>query len=197
TVFILTATSLPGVLPTIRSRCQPVGFSRLNDQLVRQLVQERGWATPEQENLVVSMAAGSPGAAREIVKLGGLLAVREQNMALLDDLNDSSAGLGLQPEEPGRAHLEVRLRVLASLFRDMLVWRKTGEPERLVNRDQLAFIQRQVDKWGDPRRGLEAIDRASRRLAQNANLPLLWEVLLLELAEGRGGSYAKGSRSPI
>lgn len=196
-VFILTTTSLPGVLGTIRSRCQPVGFSPLNDQLIRQLVRERGWATPEQETLVLSMAAGCPGIAREVVQLGGLLAVREQNMALLDGLTGSSAAPELKPEELGRRPLEVRLRVLASLFRDILVWRKTGDSERLVNRDQFAFIQRLADKWGDPHQGLEAVERASRRLAQNANLPLLWEVLLLELAEGRGGSYANGSRSPI
>lgn len=198
-VFVLTTTSLPGVLSTIRSRCQPVGFNPLNDQLVLKLVREKGWAAAGQEDLVVSMAAGSPGAASVVMQSGGLLAVREECMGLIERLgapSGVSAGR-IKSGEITRAQMEVRLRVIASLFRDLLMWQKTRMPEVLINRDQLDFVRVQAEQWKNPMQCLGIIDNTSRRLAQNANLPLLWEVCWLELAEHRGGSYADGSRSAI
>lgn len=198
-VFVLTTTSLPGVLPTIRSRCLPVGFNPLSDQLVLDLVRDRGWAAAGAESLVVSMAAGSPGAASAVMQSGGLLAVREESMEMIDRLCGPAgeAGGRLKAAELTRVQLEVRLRVIASLFRDLLVWQKTRTPEVLINRDQIDFIQKQAGHWRNPMQCLEIIEDTSRRLAQNANLPLLWEVCWMELAEHGGGAYADGSRRTI
>ncbi|NPV93518.1 MAG: DNA polymerase III subunit delta' [Firmicutes bacterium] len=197
-VFILTTTSLPGVLPTIRSRCLPVGFSPLSDQLVLELVREKGWAESGPESLVVNMAGGSPGAASAVMQSGGLLSVREESMSLIELLAQAvkSPG-GKVKSELTRVQLEVRLRVMASLFRDLLVWQKTGTEELLINRDQIEFIKRQAGHWNSPMRCLEIIENTNRRLAQNANLPLLWEVCWLELAEHRGGFYADSRRSTV
>jgi hypothetical protein len=116
---------------------------------------------------------------------GGLLSMREESMSLIELLAESvkSPGGGVKSGELTRVQLEVRLRVMASLFRDLLVWQKTRSEEVLLNRDLTGFIERQAARWSDPMRCLEIIENTNRRLAQNANLPLLWEVCWLELAE--------------
>lgn len=197
--FVLTTTTLAGVLATIKSRCLPIGFNPLSDLQVLELVRERGWAAAEQESLVVNMAAGSPGAASAVTQSGGLLALREECMEIIRRLSEpnDAARDRIKSGELTRVQLEVRLRILGSLFRDFLIWQKTGEDKRLINRDQVDFIRSQAGKWPDLVRGMEIIENTSRRLAQNANLPLLWEVCCLELSELRGGSHADRSWSAI
>ena len=117
-MFILTTTSLPGVLPTIRSRCLPIGFSPLCDQLVLELVREKGWAESGPESLVVNMAAGSPGAASAVMQSGGCWRCEKSVWDFIRAVGESDKSPGGRIKSGGttRVQLEVRLRVLASLF---------------------------------------------------------------------------------
>ena len=62
-LFILLSTSLDRQLATIKSRCQLVRFSPLNDEHVKQLLQQQGIDDPAMLARLVRLSAGSPGQA--------------------------------------------------------------------------------------------------------------------------------------
>lgn len=69
TVIILVTAFPDDLLPTIRSRCQRVGFAALTDDDMRAWVQTSGLEIPsEQRDWVLRFAAGSPGAAMLAVR---------------------------------------------------------------------------------------------------------------------------------
>ena len=62
-LFILLSTSLDRQLATIKSRCQLVRFTPLNDEHVKQLLQQQGIDNPAMLARLVRLSAGSPGQA--------------------------------------------------------------------------------------------------------------------------------------
>lgn len=65
--FALLTTNLQGVLPTLLSRSLPVRLGRLDDAIVRAIVDERAQgATPERSDMAVLLAEGSAGVALEL-----------------------------------------------------------------------------------------------------------------------------------
>ncbi len=69
TVFILITNNLDQILPTIRSRCQLVGFRRLSDRLVKDLLTINIDPKPDDEQrvmLITKIARGSIGRAIDL-----------------------------------------------------------------------------------------------------------------------------------
>lgn len=65
--FALLTTNLQGVLPTILSRSLPVRLGRLDDAIVRAIVDERAASAPaERRDMAVLLAEGSAGVALEL-----------------------------------------------------------------------------------------------------------------------------------
>ncbi|MGI9559143.1 MAG: ATP-binding protein [Thermodesulfobacteriota bacterium] len=61
---IMLITQLPSmILPTIRSRCRTVAFGKLDGRVAREKLTERGDLSPEEIDLAVTIADGSPGKA--------------------------------------------------------------------------------------------------------------------------------------
>lgn len=194
TVFILTATALEDVLPTIRSRCLQVAFARLTDRQVDALVGEHGWAVSEERAVTVALAGGSPGMAAAAAD-NGMQQIRADVGAWLKAWVEREAES--PPLEMERDALELRLRMLAAYMRDIMVWKKTGQSEGIINQDQIPFIREQAAAWADPVACLMTIERANRWLAHNVHIGLLLEVLWIEISEHRGGKYADSSRGPL
>lgn len=62
TVIILVTSSEDRLLPTIRSRCQRVGFRAIDDEAMRQWIRSSGIeASPEDHQWLLRYANGSPG----------------------------------------------------------------------------------------------------------------------------------------
>ena len=62
TLFLLTAPSIDAVLPTIRSRCQTIQFTRVPMQILFEGLRERGIGV-SQSTLLARLASGCPGRA--------------------------------------------------------------------------------------------------------------------------------------
>lgn len=85
-VIILVTAQEDRLLPTIRSRCQRVGFSPLTDAQMEQWVATTEWSLPKHERAsLLTFAAGSPGRARLALETG-LLAWAQDLDGLLKDV---------------------------------------------------------------------------------------------------------------
>lgn len=182
-LFVLTTSSREAVLSTVQSRCVAVEFSFLPESLLQELIRQRGWAAAGEEALLSGLAGGSAGMAYELAQKGEWQAAREDMLTVLQAIEkQTDITSQFSRGDRGRDYLDLLFKVFAAWFRDLMVWRKTQRADLLINKDRLDQIREQAKKWKRPAEGLFAVAKSRRRMQQNANLPLLWEVFLLELA---------------
>lgn len=141
--LILVTNQAHRLLETIISRCQQLRFSGLEPDDVRAILREElregdnVEEVPDDETLQLAAAygEGSVGRSLEIVT-SGMLERREE---LLRSVIERPAGrpaplLDLAEDLADRA-VDEELDVLKVLFRDLMLYRSTGDASRIVNRD--------------------------------------------------------------
>ena len=185
-VLVLLTHSLHALLPTIRSRCQPLGF-----QLVAPADIARFLATDEtlpraEIALRASLAGGRIGAALDL-DLDALRARREALLSLLEALIDGGdSGMAVaRAEEMSRKGdvLEDDLRILMALLRDLMVLGAGGSSATgTVNADLTDRLQRLVPLAGERAPALvEQLDSTIAAIARMGNRQLLLENFLLDV----------------
>jgi DNA polymerase-3 subunit delta' len=170
-MLILLAPDAESVLPTIRSRCQPMLFSPLNSEQVVTLLEREGHAR-EAIQKIVSMAEGSLEAARKLLQpelLGLSEAVEKQLRAAA--VNSVHAARDVQ------AKLE-ELGTESSLQRENMRWVLRFTIEALRKRLSQSENVHELDRIG------EMLDRcflAELHLSRTMPIPLCLESLFMEL----------------
>jgi DNA polymerase-3 subunit delta' len=181
-LILLTANS-GGVLPTILSRCQQLGFRPLPLHTIEShLVQEGSDA--ETAALAASLAGGSLSRALGFV---GEAALTERSLFL-----ERIAALTLRDATPLFAAAEelaadkekalTLLQLLTTFLRDVLLLQ--GGSGEIVNRDLLPLLEREATRFTSARvlERLEAVAEGERALLRNVNPRLALEVLFMRLA---------------
>lgn len=183
-VLVLTTTNPAGILPTIRSRCQQVGFPPAPlPAVVAEL--ERDGVPAEQARLLAALSGGSLGQARALVGDENLSRRRNETRELLARLPDlDDAGLLEQVDELERRKEELPewLDLMLMWLRDGLVLAETGRSELVAAADEAEFVG-SLARLG-PVRLLEMVDQvaaARAALDRNANARLVLDVMLLKL----------------
>jgi DNA polymerase-3 subunit delta' len=185
--ILLLTTSRPHALPTtILSRCQHLRFTPLPRETVARFLREKETLEASVAEALASSSGGSIGKALEMSR-GDYLTLRNGILEALavehpaDPLRRLSfAGrFGTEREE-----ILDRLHILRTCYRDALVFRETGETERLIYRDRASVIRALAERL--PGRellsGMAAVEEAMRAIDQNANKSLTLDVLMIKLA---------------
>lgn len=182
-LIILLTSNLDAVLPTIRSRCQPLSFQQLPENAVIQILTGQGIA-PETARLAASLSAGSPGRALSLCADGALHNRREFLEQILSTTGEGISQLFLRSERlaADKETLPELLDLLVTFLRDLLHL-YTGSRE-LVNRD-LEELLRSEYSARPPERIMEMIEQVietRKALRRNVNARLAMDVLLMRLA---------------
>ena len=159
TTIILVTRSVDRLLPTIRSRCQSVGFAPLSAPLMSRWLDTRlGEVTGTSRAFVELFAAGSPGAAVTAVELG-LQSWYEELVPMIDRFARGECPLELAD----------RMNDIASDIAEAAIKRNENASKEAANRDAvgvlLAVIGREVE------RRLHASAQNHRALAYWAQVP--------------------------
>ncbi|MDE2060123.1 MAG: DNA polymerase III subunit delta' [candidate division NC10 bacterium] len=186
TVFILLASTVSALLPTIVSRCQSVTFSPLPHGEIEALLREKGMEA-SRARLIASMSRGSIERA---------FSPDVASMPAMRDLLLEGVGRGLQDGPNAlvelaeklakdREKLQQQLEILSAWFRDLMVEKASGRTEWLVNDDRGEAVARQAENLPMDAilDGLRAVHAAMDNLTRNANPRLSMEDLLLRLRE--------------
>src|SRR5512133_1007811 len=126
-ILIMTAENAYDLLPTIRSRAVPFYFAPLEAEEMRAFVRARGLDQPERR---IALAAGSPGVAVSLdmeaydKRRAAMLALLKvaAGAAPFDRWIPYSEAIGRSKSEK----LDLYLKVLYELLRDLLVLRESG-----------------------------------------------------------------------
>jgi DNA polymerase-3 subunit delta' len=187
-LFILVTTAFSGLLPTIRSRCQEVRFTALDETHLRTIL-ERGGHTPEE----AAEAAAAAGGSAECAMSHDLHEVRAERRQLVEDV---WGGLGSLPalltlaerlakDGPG---LEDAVETLLAFTRDVAVARVGASADLLLPAEGRSEVERIAGNVS-----LAAVlqvhaaqREAQETLARHAQPRFVAERLLLEMRAAVG-----------
>ncbi|MGB4141739.1 MAG: DNA polymerase III subunit delta' [Limnochordia bacterium] len=192
-VFILVTDHLEQVLPTIRSRCQVIAFTRLSDAAVAEALRAKaanGGSTQDDGQkieLVAKMAQGSIGRALELWEsplVGRRRWVLEQLINIPD--MDLYEVLGLSHRwEEDRSLVALDLTLILQWYRDLWCL-KEGLERQVVNMDYLHELSESCKKY--PKSSLEQITKTiidlHGQLERNARIRFMMANLLVQIRKG-------------
>jgi len=181
-ILLLTAENAYDLLPTIRSRAVPFWFSPLPNEEMQAFVAVRGLDHPERR---IALAAGSPGLA---VSLN--LEVLDRRRAAMLTLLEVAAGVTPfgawipYSETMARSRnekLELYLKVLYELLRDLLVLREGGAAIRNEDmRTKLEAMARKVNfVW--IRAAVKKVDELAELVRRNIQKTIALDDLIIDL----------------
>lgn len=193
TVIFLISAQPYLLLPTILSRCQHLKFQPLAPGTALALVTEKQAVDERTGSLMVALSGGSPGKALELE----VDSLKDLIESWIDRLSSPSAR-GKDPDLLAlgeiffrdKENLKVRLNFLRLWFRDMILHKIYGDPERLLNRDKAGIIALHSQRWSLEKllQSLLWIEDHQQAIDRNVNSQLSIEALFMKLYANSEGS---------
>jgi len=190
TIFVLTAHSVSGVLPTIASRCTPVSITPSisePEKLARTLGCDASTAA-----IISDLAGGYEDEARRIIKDKQFLTRREETLSMLHGLltqNNMAINAFADFLEMYKESVCDLLGIMLSYLRDIRVYKRIGNNHIVINRDRLDEI-RQVSyifTSGAIRNMINVILETGKRFLVPVNFRLTVEKMLFSILEDKSG----------
>ena len=192
-VFILVSSIPDALLATVLSRCSRLRFGVLAPaEVADALMRDHGYAEAD-ARAAAADADGSIGCALEAQSVdltdARALAQRilEQTARVSDPARRIESAKDLVPKKSSAAterdQLAVRLRVMASLLRDIGILANRADVHSLANADLQAPLSRLSEAFDRERsmRAFGAVDRALAALERNASPKVVADWLVLQL----------------
>ena len=186
--ILILITSRPYLLPmTILSRCQHLRFNPLQKETVASYLQEKLSLDYQSSYLISLSSGGSIGKAAELND-DSHLAMKAPVLDIMSQtrMKDSLRLLSLAGDF-GQERKEImdRLGILITGYRDALVYKETGEIDRIINRDYIDIIKSVAESlsgW-NIMNSIKAVDQALHAMNQNANKQLTLEAMVFKLTK--------------
>lgn len=192
-VFILVTSRPDVLLPTVRSRCAQLRFSRLSPADVAAVL-ERDHQHARKDAL--ALAAVADGSVRQAldVRAGGVADARRAVTELLHDARGKADARtrverakdllkGGGPVAAEREYLELRLQAMAALVRDLGVLSARADDRLLSNVDLRSELEDLMKSYDHDRvlRLFAAVDRAHGALERNVSPKVVADWLAVQL----------------
>jgi DNA polymerase-3 subunit delta' len=175
--FVLVTSRPDLLLPTVRSRCQRVRFGPVSPAEIAQvLMRDHGFAERE-AHAAAAAAEGSIGGALE-GDSEAYVGARDAAEALLKAVAQGSSpaqrlegARALGRDKVDRDELGRRLRLVASMLRDIGVLLSRADEQSLANGDMKPLLARLLPSFDEGRvlEAFAAVDRALQALDRNAS----------------------------
>ncbi len=187
-VIMLLTASISSFLPTIRSRCVELEMKPVpNDELKKFLMEEM--EIPDYKaDVCVAFAQGNVGKAREMAKSEDFTAVQEVAINLVRDARETEISDMIeliQSLSEYKVDPQEYLDIITVWYRDILLFKATGDTGSIVYTQQLAPIRKVAERcsYEGIETVLEAIRKAKSRLNANVNFELTMELLMNTIQE--------------
>ncbi len=187
-IFILLSENYNNFLVTILSRCIIFKLKALPyDTVAEYLVSEQG-IDREQAELYARYSMGNIGRAKELIDSQEFREIRDKAAEITVRL-EAADMIGLydivDEIKENRKALDSILEIMYMLYRDALVYIKTGDEGRLIQSDKLTEILTVAESSGSAAliKRCEAIEDTRVKLRNNGNAQLLLETLFFKIKE--------------
>lgn len=187
-VIVLTASNSNSLLETIRSRSIIYNFRKNTDEEVKACILKREVKEVAGLDFIVSYADGVPGMALTLIESGDFRLNRDKAVEVILQLKTSKLLEIFNVYdffEENKDNIDSILDIMLLFYRDLLIAKKSGNENILINSDKKDIILKNVDGFeiGKLIENIAAIEEARRNIKQNANYQLAIEVMLMKLQE--------------
>ena len=187
-VILLLTTNADTFLPTILSRCVTLNIKVVPDEKIKKFLMKEYQIPDYQADVCVAFAQGNVGKAIQLAvssDFNELKAAVLQLMKRLDDIEIYEMGAAIKQINEYKLTINDYFDLMMIWYRDILLFKATGDVNGLIFKDEVYDIKRQGEK--SSYRGieniLEALHKAQIRLNANVNFDLVIELLLLTIKE--------------
>ncbi|MDP4181691.1 MAG: DNA polymerase III subunit delta' C-terminal domain-containing protein, partial [Bacillota bacterium] len=187
-VIILTASNYEALMETIKSRVSRLSFKKYSKEEIKGALEKTIDKTIDNMDFVVSFSDGVIGAALNIAGSDEFIKTRDETIEVVGKMVDSKLveifDL-MKFFEENKHNIDKVLDIMLTFYRDIMIYKKTGEENMLINSDKKGIILNNVNKFSAKKLGdnIEQIEKTRRILQQNANYQLSMEVMLMKLQE--------------
>jgi len=187
-VIILTASNYVALLDTVRSRAKRYEFKKNSCDEIRSFLEMRLEGISSSIDFIAAYADGVIGAALELAGNEEFIAMREKTLDMVLDIKKSrlSDVFGLYSFfESYKSDINTVFDIMASFYRDVLVFKKTGKENMLINSDKKDIILNNAPGFSTQKlmSSLELIESTRMNVKRNVNYKLAIEVMLMKLRE--------------
>ncbi len=187
-VILLLTPNGESLLETIRSRVVTLPLRSIKDSDIEQFLMEKKGLPDYQARLCAAFAQGSVGRGIELALSENFQEIRSLVIGLARRAKDMDVSqLIAYIREVSKFKLDIGdyLDLLRIWYRDVLYFKATQDPGRLVFRDELRQIRSNASctSYEGLEDILKALDTARVRLEANVNFDLTMELLLLTIKE--------------
>ena len=194
-VIMILVTDTELLLPTIISRCVVLQRKPVSDQVVRKYLMEEVGIPDYRAKVCVAFARGNLGKARLLAVSEEFDKIQKEALALLKYIQEMELTEIVNAiKKISEYKLEVNdyLDIIAIWYRDVLLFKATGDANLLVFQNELAQIGNLADvcSYEGLENILEALEKAKSRLRANVNFELTMELLLVTMSD----SYLGGMK---
>lgn len=187
-ILMLLTTNASGLLDTIRSRSILLNMRPVSDGDLESYLKKAG-VDSEKIPSLVKFAQGNIGKAMKLSRSENFSEMVNQIMDLLkmaDTFSFDSLLKGIENLEKFKLDIKDCLSFIRMWFRDILLYKATGDPNLLIFREELMSIRKYSSRYSynGINRILEEIETTERRLDSNVNFSLSMELLWMTIRDG-------------
>jgi DNA polymerase-3 subunit delta' len=184
---LILITARPYQLPaTILSRCQKIRFDPLAKEIIGSFLKDSGDLDEHSADVFASTSMGSIGKALDMKEKAQPAAITELiEKYTASDAAEDPLALFVCVDYFGdtRDMITERLRDLRNWYRDVLIYKETGDSHRLLHPNLLRLTRRYAEKISGRGilRNVGIINDAYRAIEYNANKQLTLETMMFKL----------------
>lgn len=186
--IILTTSTYEALLETIRSRTVKLGFKKNTLDEVKSVLNERYGKASKDASFIALLADGIIGTALELAGTGNFAPLREKAVETalrLEKGRLSDVFAMYDFFETNKGSVSYILGVMLLFYRDLLILKKTGKENMLINSDKKDIIVDNAGRFSVPKlmKNIAVIEKTLKNIKQNANYQLSIEVMLMRIQE--------------
>lgn len=187
-VILLLTTNAAGFLPTILSRCVTLEMQPIPTDIIIKELMEKHRIPDYQAEVCASFAQGNLGKAIKLASSDEFNEIKNGMVAMLrrmENMDLYEISQVVKQLEEYKPEIKDYLDLLTIWFRDVLLYKSTGNQQGITFRDEALIIKKQAEaaSYNGLEKILEAVTTAKRRIAANGNYNLAIELMLLTIKE--------------
>lgn len=187
-IILLLTTNADTFLPTILSRCVTLSVKAVADEKIKKFLMSRYQVPDYQADVCTAFAQGNVGKAIQLAASDDFNELKASVLQLIKRLKDIDLyEMGEAVKQIGEYKLAINdyFDLMMIWYRDVLLFKATGDVNGLIFKDEVYDIKRQAEKssYNGIEEILEALQKAKLRLNANVNFDLVIELLLLTIKE--------------
>jgi DNA polymerase-3 subunit delta' len=187
-VILLLTGNISALLPTVISRSTILNMRPVEDKTVRKYLMERIHVPDYQADICVAFARGNIGKAKHLATSEDFDNIKNEALRVLKyahEMDMSEFVNAINQISAYKMNIEDYLDILLIWYRDILMFKATGDLDSLVFKEEIRSIRERAGRssYEGIERIIEAIEKTKVRLKANVSFELVMELLLLAIKE--------------